>query len=193
MVIKHVPNALSLSRVIFLPLLFILIHAEQKNLFLPLYLILASTDWFDGVVARRFNVISSLGKSLDSIADLLFYISSAYFLNIIAPNAITDNAVWLIIFFSVLGLSFIVSAVRLGKPVLMHTHLLRLNAVLVVLTIAAAFMADVTIVVRIICFIYYIAFAEEIAIFIMFPEADPDDRTILKFLRRNLSENIALE
>jgi cardiolipin synthase len=31
--------------------------------------LLASTDWIDGYIARRFNQVSELGKILDPIAD----------------------------------------------------------------------------------------------------------------------------
>ncbi len=181
---RNVPHALSLSRIVFLPLLFLLLHREQEIAFLVAYLLLAFTDFLDGVVARRFDLVSPLGKSLDSLADLFFYLASAYFVYVLAPEAIHANAFWLALFFSLLALSFVVSAVLLGKPVLMHTHLLRLNAVLIVVAVAGTFVADVTLLVRAILFLYYVALLEEMAIFVMFPEADPDDRTILKHLRK---------
>ncbi len=181
---RQIPHALSLSRIAFLPFLFILLHWEQRTAFLVAYLLLAFTDFLDGVVARRFDLVSPLGKSLDSLSDLFFYIASAYFVHVLAPEAIRANALWLTVFFSLLALSFIVSAVRLGKPVLMHTHLLRFNAVLIVLTVAGTYVADVTLLVRAVCIIYYVALLEEMAIFVLFPEADPDDRSILKHLRK---------
>jgi len=180
---RMVPHALSLSRIVFLPFLFFFLHREQDVAFLVAYLLLAFTDFLDGVVARRFNLVSALGKTLDSVSDLVFYLASAYFLYVLAPEAIQANGLWLVLFFSLLALSFVVSAVLLGKPVLMHTHLLRLNAVLIVLAVAGAFVTDVTLLVRAILFIYYVALAEEMAIFVFFPEADPDDRTILNLLR----------
>ena len=111
---RQIPPALSLSRIAFLPFLFILLHWEQRTAFLVTYLLLAFTDFLDGVVARRFDLVSPLGKSLDSLSDLFFYIASAYFVHVLAPEAIRANAVWLTVFFSLLALSFIVSAVRLG-------------------------------------------------------------------------------
>jgi phosphatidylglycerophosphate synthase len=181
---RHLPHALSLSRVVFLPLLFFLLLAEQRIAFLVVYLVLAFTDFLDGVVARVFNLVSPLGKALDSIADLFFYIASAYFLYVLAPDAITANALWLILFFALLGLSFMVSAVRLRKPLLMHTHLLRIAAVFIVLTVTGSYLADVTLLVRATLFLYYVALLEEMAIFVLFPGADPDERSIVTLLRR---------
>jgi hypothetical protein len=82
-----------------------------------------------------------------------------------------------------LGLSVVVSAVRPGNPVLIHTHLLRVAAVVVVLTVAGSYLMDVTILVRSVCLHYCGALLEEMAIFIQVPEADPDDRSLLTLLR----------
>jgi len=50
-----VPNFLSASRAVFLPLLFYYILTDRPGLFLIGYIILGSTDFFDGIIARKFN------------------------------------------------------------------------------------------------------------------------------------------
>src|SRR5690554_2305619 len=100
-----IPNALSLSRLIFLPLLYLFILADHLTAFLIGYILIGATDFFDGLIARRFNMTSEIGKALDSIADLFFYISSAWFLYYLYPQYLAPNSVLLIMFFSLFFLS----------------------------------------------------------------------------------------
>jgi len=81
----NVPNFLSLSRIVFLPLLFVFVIKDMRLTFLIGFIILGSTDYFDGLIARKFNQKTELGKSLDSIADIFFYVSSAYFIYKLYP------------------------------------------------------------------------------------------------------------
>ncbi len=64
-----VPNLLSLLRLLAMPLVWIAIVDDRPFKALVLVFVLASTDWIDGYVARRFNQVSKLGKVLDPISD----------------------------------------------------------------------------------------------------------------------------
>ena len=57
-----IPNFLSVSRFLFLPILFIFVAREMNIAFLIGYIILGSTDFFDGKIARRFNQKTDIGK-----------------------------------------------------------------------------------------------------------------------------------
>lgn len=178
----NVPNALSISRIALLPLLYALALQEKVAAFTLAYALIGSTDWLDGLAARKLNQRTKLGKALDSIADLPFYISSAYFLNRLYPQYIEPNALPLIGFFSLLGLSFAVSAFRCGKPIMMHTFLLKLNGVLVYLCVVGSLFFDTTRLITAILVIYFFGFAEEILIFLRHGEVDPDSPSIFKIL-----------
>ncbi len=180
-----IPNILSLSRLVLLPVLFILVSLDMKVAFVISYAIIGSTDMFDGWVARKFNMRTDLGKALDSIADLPFYISTAYFLYKLYPEYLKPNAILLYIFFSVLALSFVVSAIRCKKPIMMHTFLLKLNAVLIYFLVVFSLFTDTTYFISLILFIYYIGFAEEIFIFIKYGEVDPDTPSVFTLRNRN--------
>jgi cardiolipin synthase len=67
-----VPNALSLIRILLIPVFVILLAGEETRLagFLLMGAVVA-TDWVDGVVARRTGQVTELGKLLDPIADRL--------------------------------------------------------------------------------------------------------------------------
>lgn len=75
--IVTVPNALSASRLVLIPV-FIWVALVPENDLLAFVLLASSavTDWLDGVIARRFNMISRVGQLLDPIADRLFVIST---------------------------------------------------------------------------------------------------------------------
>ena len=72
----NVPNALSLARIALLPV-FVVFYLNSENNKTLMYwafgiLILSGlTDSLDGIIARKFNQITDLGKLLDPIADKL--------------------------------------------------------------------------------------------------------------------------
>jgi cardiolipin synthase (CMP-forming) len=174
-----IPNLLSASRIVLLPGLFLLLHFDQRLLFLIAYILIGSTDYFDGIIARKLNQVSHFGKELDSLADLFFYISSAYFLNYLRPEVIAANKIYLIVFFSLLGFSFLLSGLLFKRPVMMHTIILRWNAVMVFMIIVCSFFFDVTLMTRAAILIYMVGFTEEILIFLLFGNVDPDTKSIL--------------
>ncbi len=179
-----IPNLLSASRIVFLPLLFILLYNGYYYPFLVGYILLGSTDFFDGLIARRFKMVSHFGKELDSLADLFFYIASAFFLYRLQPEAVAANSIYLTIFFILLGLSFILSAILFRRPVMMHTVILRFNAVMVFFVIISSFFFDVTWFVRLVVSLYILGFLEEIAIFLIFGDVDPDSKSIIHLIRK---------
>jgi len=179
----NIPNMLSLSRIIFIPLLFWLLYAGQSYPFLIAYILVGSTDFWDGIIARKLNMVTDLGKTLDSVADLFFYISSAYFLYFLFPDFILPNMSYLIAFFILLGFSFLISAYLFRKPVMMHTSLLRLNGVLVYLVVIASFFFDTTYLVFAVLISYILGFTEEILIFLFFGNVDRDTKSIFHLLK----------
>ena len=175
----NVPNALSVSRVLFLPVLIIFVIMDMRLAFLIGYIILGSTDFFDGFIARHFNQKTDIGKTLDSVADIFFYVSSAWFLYRLYPEYIEPNSTLLIIFFSLFFLSFLISGILCKKPIMMHTFLLRLNGVLVYLAVIFSYFFNTTWFIAAILIIYLIGFVEEIIIFIKYGEVDPDTPSLL--------------
>lgn len=178
--IRHmtVPNFLSASRIIFLPVLIYLVLIDARLIFLGFYLVVGATDAIDGYVARRFNQVSEFGKTIDSVADLLFYIATAWFLYQLYPDYILANSVLLFTFFGLLGFSFVVSAIVVKTPVMMHTNMLRWAAVLVYMLVISSYFLDTTLFVRFILIFYLVGFTEEILIFIFFPNFDRDAKSI---------------
>jgi CDP-diacylglycerol--glycerol-3-phosphate 3-phosphatidyltransferase len=69
--LKLIPNQLTLFRLLLLPLPAIMIAKGHDYVALGLLCVGIATDLLDGVLARRLNQISELGKLLDPIADKL--------------------------------------------------------------------------------------------------------------------------
>src|SRR5437868_9632623 len=75
----NVPNVITLSRIVLIPLIIGLYYVpyaylsdHDKNLSATLVFILAAaTDWLDGYLARRLNQMSAFGEFLDPVADKL--------------------------------------------------------------------------------------------------------------------------
>ncbi|MGA2780308.1 MAG: CDP-diacylglycerol--glycerol-3-phosphate 3-phosphatidyltransferase [Smithella sp.] len=70
----NLPNTITLLRVSIVPFLFILLlePGEFWSLTLAILFVIASiTDLFDGYFARKYNLITTMGKFLDPIADKL--------------------------------------------------------------------------------------------------------------------------
>ena len=79
----HPANLLTLARLLFSPLLFLLIlQAEETRgaswAAFGLGVAMGSTDFFDGRVARRANVVSSSGAFLDPLADKVVVLGAAF-------------------------------------------------------------------------------------------------------------------
>lgn len=68
-----IPNILSFFRLLLIPVYaYIYLHADTAfdyRLTGGLLIVSALTDMFDGLIARKFNMISKLGKIIDPIAD----------------------------------------------------------------------------------------------------------------------------
>jgi cardiolipin synthase (CMP-forming) len=70
--IVTVPNLLSAARLALVPVFLILVINGQDLLALLVLAISSFTDFLDGVIARRFGLVTRLGQLLDPAADRLF-------------------------------------------------------------------------------------------------------------------------
>jgi CDP-diacylglycerol---glycerol-3-phosphate 3-phosphatidyltransferase len=68
------PNRLSVIRILFIPLIVLLISAQKDGLLLAsclLFIVAGITDGLDGYIARKMSLTTKLGLYLDPIADKL--------------------------------------------------------------------------------------------------------------------------
>jgi cardiolipin synthase len=180
----NLPNILSSLRVILLPILYVFALIGMRLEFLVAYIIIGSTDALDGFLARLLNQVTKLGKFLDTVADILFYFSTLFFITYFYPDRIIPNT-WLIIVFMIIYLgAFIISIVKNGKPMQIHTTHLRINATLVYFLVILSYFFDTTFVVTAILISFIIGYIEEIAIFIKFGSVDQDTKSYRSLMQK---------
>lgn len=82
-----IPSLLSLLRLTMIPLLMWLYLEKQHYGWTVFVLILsAATDIADGIIARKYNMVSDFGKALDPVADKLTQIAMLYCLGTTFPE-----------------------------------------------------------------------------------------------------------
>ncbi len=116
---KYLPSIITLAN-LFLGFLSIL-YIQKGNYSLACHLILiaALLDSFDGKLARKIGVVSSFGKEIDSLADVVSFCLSPSFLvfNILYNSSlIRDNAEFFFIYIALIS-SFpvLMGAIRLAR------------------------------------------------------------------------------
>ena len=116
--LKYVPNMLTITRLILIPFIVFYIFTGSYILAFILFTISGMTDIADGCIARKFNLVSNVGKLLDPLADKLTQIATLTSLTIksIIP-------VWILLivvikeFIMIVGASFLY-----GKDVVVYSR-----------------------------------------------------------------------
>jgi cardiolipin synthase len=67
--LEHIPNLISLLRLLMVPLVVYLVHDERFVAGFWLFVAAGVSDAVDGFIAKRFNAASLLGRYLDPLAD----------------------------------------------------------------------------------------------------------------------------
>ncbi len=115
--IIHIPNLLTLFRVVLIPVLVVMYFwpsAYREIIITGIFVLAALTDWLDGFLARRMNAASSLGAFLDPVADKLI-VSSALVL-LVSDGAVLDSVLhpmpFAVAVAIIIGREIVVSALR---------------------------------------------------------------------------------
>lgn len=133
-IMRYVPNALSISRVIAAAFLFTF-DSFYNPVFLTIYIYCAFSDFIDGKIARKFHCESKLGAALDSIGDGMTYIPLLVILvkQRMVPSFIV---IWLVADILLALLGAFIALGRFKKFFIPHTYVGKLlGAVIFVLPI----------------------------------------------------------
>jgi len=79
---RHIPNILTALRVIAIPFFIICCIWHMPVFALFIFVFACLTDYFDGYLARKYNLVTDFGKIMDPIADKLLIWSALVILNI---------------------------------------------------------------------------------------------------------------
>lgn len=117
----NIPNKITLSRICLIPIFIIILSVDFNwgewsigTTSLPvshfvaalIFLVASLTDWLDGYYARKYHLVTNMGKFLDPLADKLL-VSAAYILLVELDLA----AAWIVIL--IISREFAVTGLRL--------------------------------------------------------------------------------
>lgn len=96
---KFIPNALTIARIVLTPVLLLMLLSETLLGHvgaLVLFILAAISDYYDGKIARRYEVRSRLGQFLDPLADKILVLGTFAVLSFMLPEIVPWWAVVLI-------------------------------------------------------------------------------------------------
>ncbi|MCD8040235.1 MAG: CDP-diacylglycerol--glycerol-3-phosphate 3-phosphatidyltransferase [Clostridia bacterium] len=116
----NLPNKLTISRMIMIPVFVLFFYVQFTGHYfvaLAVFIIASLTDMLDGKIARKYHLVTNLGKFLDPIADKVL-VATAFIVLLTRPQVFTANlGSWAIIAAGcgvavILGREIIVSGFR---------------------------------------------------------------------------------
>lgn len=107
----NTPNKLTVARMIIVPFLVVFLLSElggdaNRYISLILFVVASITDWFDGHLARKNNLVTNFGKFMDPLADKLLVCSA-----MICMIELNRLPAWVVII--IISREFIISGFRL--------------------------------------------------------------------------------
>lgn len=117
-----IPNQLTILRILLTPVflyLFVQKSVDQQLAGTIVFFVASATDWYDGYIARKFNIISRWGQFMDPLADKIL-ISSAFFV-LAYLKILFWWMVWIIVIRDFLITFLRIFALNIGKSVVTST------------------------------------------------------------------------
>jgi len=109
--IRHLPNYLTVFRIILVPVflyfLFLTKIPARILIALIIFIVACFTDYLDGMLARKMNIISDFGKLMDPLADKLIVLSALAGLCWLPPFRVS-----IVIFFIILVRELVITILR---------------------------------------------------------------------------------
>jgi CDP-diacylglycerol--glycerol-3-phosphate 3-phosphatidyltransferase len=128
----NLPNKLTMLRIFIIPIIIVLyiirdtIGDSTFYIIGILFIVASITDYFDGYIARKRNIVTTFGKFVDPLADKLLVLGSLLLLaNFYTMNGDGSTYMWMPfwVVFIVLARELIVTSIRLvavGEGIVLH-------------------------------------------------------------------------
>lgn len=188
-VLRHLPNAISVARLLSTPLLVWLAWSQKERLFAWLLIIALASDGLDGILARAFDWTSRLGSLLDSVADAALMLTAAYGVWVFHFQVYADHGllIWLVL--GLWGFQHLLALFRYRRLASFHTGLVRLAVLVFAIFVVVLFLWGFYV------WLFYLsvslslaAVLEEVAMVLLIPDWSPNLRGGLReVLRRRRS------
>lgn len=110
--VLNLPNQLTVGRLVLAVVLFGLIALEYYLAGFVVFIVAASTDWLDGYFARRYGMVTTLGRILDPFADKVIICGTFIFLVAVPSNGLRELGLqaWVVVL--VVGRELLITALR---------------------------------------------------------------------------------
>ena len=109
----NLPNKISLVRIFLIPVMIFFFLADfvpyGKIVALAIFIIACCTDFIDGMIARKYNMVTDLGKFLDPIADKILMMSA---LLLVVCDLVIYPPYGVLVAIIIIGRELIISAFR---------------------------------------------------------------------------------
>ena len=107
----NLPNKLTLTRIVLVPVLVVFLLTgwggeANRYISVAVFALASITDWFDGQIARKKNLVTNFGKFMDPLADKLLVCSA-----LICMVDLDRIPTWIVLI--IIGREFIISGFRL--------------------------------------------------------------------------------
>lgn len=127
---KYLPNMISIARIVCTPILAWLVYSRSTDAFAWLLLVAGVSDFVDGWIARRYNLVSHLGAMLDSVADLLLLLVTLFAIAYLHSDVVLEHGTVLWVFIATWACVHVLALIRYRKMASFHTLLTRVAIVL---------------------------------------------------------------
>ncbi|CAN5585501.1 hypothetical protein BH09PLA1_BH09PLA1_26900 [soil metagenome] len=130
---RHVPNALTFSRLVLALVFFAMLSWYQYegrgdptflNVAFFIYLVAVFTDWLDGFLARRWKVEGVFGRIVDPFVDKVLVLGSFIFFagkNFIIPESVTEPSTTPLVVRTLTGVAPGIVVILLARELLVTT------------------------------------------------------------------------
>ena len=172
------PNSITCLRI--LGAIVLLFLTPLSTAFYIVYTVAGLSDALDGWLARRTNTTSSLGKKLDSIADLVFYtVMLVLLLPVLWERLPLEIWVLIAVILAVRIAAYLVAAIRYHRFASLHTYLNKITGGAVFLVPYILLLPIDVFLCGVVCVIGLLASIEELLIHLRSRDYDHSPRSLL--------------
>ncbi len=182
--LRNLPNALSIARILAAPLLVVLAVEARETAFTWVLVPALLSDIADGLLARAFHLQSKLGALLDSVADTLLLLTSFYGAWVFHPEIVRQHWMAAVVLIGAWLLECVAALVRYGRLSSFHTYLSKVAGYLLGIFVGVLFVFGFQ------AWLLYLAVAasvlgnlEEMVLLALLPEWRSDVRGVAWVLR----------
>ena len=102
----NIPNQLTILRILLIPIFVASLFAGYRFTAISVFALASATDWFDGFIARKYDLVTNFGKFMDPLADKLLVAAA-----LISMVELGLLSAWIVII--IISREFIVTGFRL--------------------------------------------------------------------------------